>query len=107
MPSQEGVEVKECQDPLHTSDLCFSYIIAYSCVSSCKWNLYIYHCVIRELVSAYLLCEMLDMHLHHCLGVVRWDGLSSEGSGEVFHLQVCNLASPLFIQTLTCSLEEW
>jgi len=36
------------------------------------------------------------MHLHLCRGVVRWDGLPS---GEAFHLQVCNLASPLLILT--------
>jgi len=39
------------------------------------------------------------MHLNLCPGVVRWDGLSSEGSGEAFHLRVCNLASPLLILT--------
>ena len=46
------------------------------------------------------------MHLHLCPGVVRWDGISSEGFGEAFHLRVCNLASLLFLQTSPCSLEE-
>ena len=50
VPPEEGVEVKECQDPLHTSDLC--------CVQLC---------IILQVVLVYVLLYYKGAGLRLCI----------------------------------------